>query len=165
MLTGRIRYLFSGVLITIIAIIVIECGQWTYLKELPEKLTIINEIIQEEPPLVDGTIICNPEIITKLYEKSEKLLSVIWKSRENLDQMLFVLQNIFREGLDPEDYHLSAIQKLADKIILSDEVEVVDIARLELLLTDAFLLLSAHLAVGKPMQKQLIRNGRLRGGL
>ena len=149
MLTGRIRYLFSGVLITTIATIVIECGQWTYLKELPEKLTIINEIIQEEPPVVDGTIICNPEIITQLYEKSEKLLSVIWKSRENLDQMLYVLQNISREGLNPEDYHLTAIDKLADKIILSDEVEVEDIARLELLLTDAFLLLSAHLAVGK----------------
>jgi murein L,D-transpeptidase YcbB/YkuD len=149
MLTGVIRYLFSGVLITTIATIVIECGQLTYLNELPEKLTIINEIIQEELPVVDGTIICNPDIITQLYEKSEKLLSVIWKSRENLDQMLFVLQNISQEGLNPEDYHLTAIEKLADKIILSDEVEVVDIARLELLLTDAFLMLSAHLAVGK----------------
>jgi len=149
MLTGRIRYLFSGVLIATIATIVIECGKWTYIKELPEKLTIINEIIQEEPPLVDGTIICNPDIITQLYEKSEKLLSIIWKSRDNLDQMLFVLHNIYQEGLHPEDYHLTAIEKLADKIILSDEVEVEDIARLELLLTDAFLLMSAHLAVGK----------------
>src|SRR4030043_1720368 len=149
MLTGRIRYLFSGMLIATIATIFNECGQLTYLKELPEKLTIINEIIQEEPPLVDGTIICNPDIITQLYEKSEKHLSVIWKSRENLDQMLFVLHNINQEGLHPEDYHLTAIEKLADKIILSDEVEVEDIARLELLLTDAFLLMSAHLAVGK----------------
>jgi murein L,D-transpeptidase YcbB/YkuD len=63
MLTGRIRYLFSGVLITTIAAIVIECGHWTYIKESPEKLTIINEIIQEDPPLVDGTIICNPDIV------------------------------------------------------------------------------------------------------
>jgi hypothetical protein len=63
--------------------------------------------------------------------------------------MLFVLHNINREGLHPEDYHLSAIEKLADKIILSEEAEVGDIARLELLLTDSFLLLSAHLATGK----------------
>ena len=146
---GRIRYLFSGALIAAITILFNGCGQWAYKEELPEKPTIINEIIHEEPPVVDGTIICNPDIITQLYEKSEKLLSVIWKSRENLDQMLFVLHNVYREGLNPEDYHLSAIEKLANKIILSDKAEVVDIGRLELLLTDAFFLLSAHLAVGK----------------
>ncbi|MBP1665211.1 MAG: hypothetical protein H6Q23_71 [Bacteroidetes bacterium] len=149
MQTGRIRYLFSGALIAAITILSNGCGQWAYKEELPEKPTIINEIIHEEPPVVDGTIICNPDIITQLYEKSEKLLSVIWKSRENLDQMLFVLHNVYREGLNPEDYHLSAIEKLANKIILSDKAEVVDIGRLELLLTDAFFLLSAHLAVGK----------------
>ena len=149
MQTVRIRYLLSGVLIATIATIFNGCGQWAYKEELPEKLTIINEIIQKEPPVVDGTVICNPDIITQLYEKSEKLLSVVWNSRENLDQMLFVLHNVYREGLNPEDYHLSAIEKLVDKIILSDEAEVADIARLELLLTDSFLLLSAHLAVGK----------------
>ena len=149
MLKGRIRYLFSGVLIVTIATIFNGSVQCVNKEELPERLLIINEIIQKEPPVVDGTIICNPEIITRLYAKSEKLLSVIWKSRENLDQMLNVLHNISREGLNPEDYHLTVIDKLADKIILSDEVEVEDIARLELLLTDAFLLLSAHLAVGK----------------
>ena len=146
---GRNRYLFSGALIAAITILFNGCGHWAYKEELPEKPTIINEIIYEEPPVVDGTIICNPDIITQLYEKSEKLLSVIWKSRENLDQMLFVLHNVYREGLNPEDYHLSAIEKLANKIILSDKAEVVDIGRLELLLTDAFFLLSAHLAVGK----------------
>ena len=149
MQTGRIRYLFSGALIAAITILSNGCGQWAYKGELPEKPAIINELIHEEPPVVDGTIICNPDIITQLYEKSEKLLSVIWKSRENLDQMLFVLHNVYREGLNPEDYHLSAIEKLANKIILSDKAEVVDIGRLELLLTDAFFLLSAHLAVGK----------------
>jgi len=149
MLKSRIRYLFSGVLIVTIATIFNRSVQCVNKEELPERLLIINEIIQKEPPVVDGTIICNPEIITRLYAKSEKLLSVIWKSRENLDQMLNVLHNISREGLNPEDYHLTVIDKLADKIILSDEVEVEDIARLELLLTDAFLLLSAHLAVGK----------------
>ena len=147
--TGRIRYLFSGVMVTTIASLLNGCGQWAYNEELPEKLIIINEIIQEEPPVVDVAVICNPDIITQLYEKSKKLLSMAWNSRENLDQMLFVLHNVYREGLNQEDYHLSAIEKLANKIILSDEAEVADIARLELLLTDSFLLLSAHLAGGK----------------
>jgi hypothetical protein len=89
MKTGRIKYLLSGALITTITTLFNGCGQWAYKEELPEKLAIINDIIQEEPPVVDGTIICNPDIITRLYEKSAKLLSAAWNSRENLDQMLF----------------------------------------------------------------------------
>ncbi len=124
------------------------CSRWTFKDELPAKLKIINENIKEGSHLVDGTLIYNPDIINQLYEKSEKNLSATWKSRENIDQMLFVLRNIYREGLHPEDYHLSAIEKQANKIILSTKVEVGDIARLELLLTDAFLQLSLRLAVG-----------------
>jgi len=149
MLKSKIRYLFSGILITIFAALFYGCGKWAYKEELPEKLTIINELIQDKPTAAEKTIICNPDVITQLYEKSEKLLSVVWNSRENLEQMLFVLHNVNLEGLNPQDYHLSAIEKLADKIILSEMVEVADIARLELLLTDSFLLLSSHLAVGK----------------
>ena len=149
MQTFKIRYLFSGVSIVTITTIFNGCGQWAFKEELPVKLKIINEIIQEEPSVLDSTLIYNPDIITQLYEKSEKHLSAIWKSRENIYQILFVLRNVSREGLHPEDYHLSVIEKLADKIILSEEVEVGDIARLELLLTDAFLQLSMHLAGGK----------------
>ncbi len=149
MLKSKIRYLFSGILITIFAALFYGCGKWAYKEELPEKLTIINELIQDKPTAAEKTIICNPDVITQLYEKSGKLLSVVWNSRENLEQMLFVLHNVNLEGLNPQDYHLSAIEKLADKIILSEMVEVADIARLELLLTDSFLLLSSHLAVGK----------------
>lgn len=149
MQTLRFRYLLSGTLIATIATIFNGCGQWAYNVELPEKPAINNKIIQEEPPVVNEEVICNPDLITRLHAKGEKLLSVAWNSRENLDQMFFVLHNVYREGLNPEDYHLSAIEKLADKIILSDEAEVADIARLELLLTDSFLLLSAHLAAGK----------------
>ena len=48
MQTGRIRYLFSGALIAAITILFNGCGQWAYKEELPEKHTIINEIIREE---------------------------------------------------------------------------------------------------------------------
>jgi len=63
--------------------------------------------------------------------------------------MLFAIRNVLQDGLQPDDYHLSVIEKLTTKIISSDPAEVEDIAQLELLLTDAFLLLSTHLAAGK----------------
>lgn len=146
---GRIRYFFSVVIIAVITTLYNGCSPWAYKKEFPEKLVVIKEIIQEEIAVIDGYRLYNPDIIAQLYEKSEKLLSEIWERRENIDQMLFAIRNVSMDGLHPEDYHLSLIEKLAQKIILSDSVDIIDIAKLELLLTDSFLLLSAHLAGGK----------------
>ncbi len=149
MLKSKFRYLFSMVLITAIIIVFDGCSHRTYKVELSEKLPTNDEIPEEELHVDDKVIIGATDIITQLYEKSDTLLSASWNSRENLYQILFVLHNVHREGLNPEDYHLSAIEKLIDKIILSKNAEVGDVARLELLLTDAFLLLSTHLALGK----------------
>jgi murein L,D-transpeptidase YcbB/YkuD len=149
MLISKSRYLFSVALITAIIIITDGCNHRAYKVELPGKLPTTDIIAEEELPVDIEVIIGATDIITQLYEKSDKLLSAAWNSRENLYQMLFILHNVYREGLNPEDYHLSAIEKLTEKIILSKEAEVRDVARLELLLTDAFLLLSAHLALGK----------------
>lgn len=149
MLLSKFRYLISVALIMAIIIIFDGCNPRAYKVELPEKLPTIDEIAEEELPVDNEVIISSPDLITQLYEKSYKLLSASWNSRENLYQMFFVLRNVYREGLNPEDYHLSAIEKLADKIILSKEAEVIDVSELELLLTDAFFLLSTHMAVGK----------------
>lgn len=149
MLITKFKYLFSMVFITIFLIAFDGCSHRTYKIELPLKLLPVGEITEEELPVDNGVLIGATDIITQLYEKSDKLLSATWNSRENLNQMLFVLHNVYREGLNPEDYHLSAIEELADKIVLSEEAEVIDISRLELLLTDSFLLLSTHLAAGK----------------
>ncbi len=149
MLISKPGYLFSVALITAIFIIFDGCNHRVYKVELPETLPAIEETTEEILPADNELITIPSDLVTQLYEKSNKLLSAAWNSRENLYQMLFVLHNIYREGLNPEDYHLSAIEKLTDKIILSDEAEISEVASLELLLTDAFSLLSAHLALGK----------------
>ncbi len=141
MLPGRNIYIFSGILIVAVTSVFNGCGNWVKLKSFNE--------IKERLPVAEGIVIYNTDVVTQLYEKSEKHLSSKWKSRENIDQMLFVLRNAYRDGFHPEDYHLSEIEKLADKIILSGKVDDGDIARLELLLTDSFLHLSMNLATGK----------------
>jgi murein L,D-transpeptidase YcbB/YkuD len=137
------------VLMVTIVTLLSGCGRWAHKPKHPEKLVVIKEIINEEVPLLEGELLYNPDIITQLYAKSEKLLSVIWERKENIDQMLYAIRNVDVDGLNPDDYHLSAIEELAQKIISSDTADIKDIANLELLLTDSFLLLSTHLAGGK----------------
>jgi len=96
MLIRKFRYLFSMVLITAIIIIFYRCSHCAYKVELPEKLPTIDEIAEEELPVYDEVIISATDIITQLYEKSDKLLSTSWNSRENLYQMLFVLHTVYR---------------------------------------------------------------------
>lgn len=145
----KIRYLNVIVLIAAITVAFSGCLTRPVTKNEPLKIEIIKVLIKEDVPEVDGAFIYNPDIIKELYDKSENLLSVIWEKRENIDQMLFSIRNVNADGLYPEDYHLSVIEALAHKIILSDSAKIEDVAKLELLLTDSFLLLSTHLAGGK----------------
>lgn len=149
MLTGKTGFLFSVALITATVMISEGCNHGVYKVEIPDSPNSSDEIKEEGIPVSNSEIAGASDLITQLYEKSNTLLSDAWNSRENLYQMLFVLHNIYREGLNPEDYNLSAIEKLTDKIILSDPAEAEDVIKLDMLLTDAFLLLSTHLARGK----------------
>ena len=144
-----IAYLFSNLLITAILLMFFSCASVKHTKELSNILKTDLEILKEETPVLDGKLIYNPDIITQLYDKGGNLIPVKWGSKEKIKQMLFAIRNVSQDGLNPNDYHLSAIEKLADTVIRSDKAEIEDVAQLELLLTDAFLLLSSHLVMGK----------------
>ena len=125
------------------------CVSSRYSKELSDDLTTEIKTLQEEAPVIEGEVIHNPDVITQLYEKGGTLLSAKWNNVDKITQMMSAIRSASQEGLRPEDYHLSDIEKLTDRIISSDEVRTEDIASLELLLTDAFLVFSSHLAAGK----------------
>lgn len=141
--------LYKVVIVVAFASLAAGCGKPAFKSELSDPLKGSNGTVIAKPEAADDTILCGQDKITRLFEKSREHLSGGWKSRENLNQMYFVLHNIYKEGLNPEDYHLSAIDKLIDKIILSDTTNIKDINRLELLLSDSFLILSERLAAGK----------------
>ncbi len=86
--------------------------------------------------------------IAAIFEKSRKLRSSKWSNSENIYQLLASIKNVYYEGLNPEDYHLSTIENLSQKIIASAHPSADDVTKLELLLTDAFYLLATHMADG-----------------
>jgi L,D-transpeptidase YcbB len=108
-----------------------------------------SDSLNEAPPVPVGEMVSNPDFITRLYEKGGDLLSPKWKNRDKLVQIVTAINNASADGLIPDDYHLSDIERLNEKIVLSDEPAIEDIERMERLLSDAFFLLSSHLAAGK----------------
>lgn len=118
-------------------------------KEVSDQLIIKIDFINEESPVILGEYIYNPDLMANIYTKEGDLISPKWSLRTNALQMLEVLEEIHTDGLNPEDYHFSAIAMLADKISVSEVPNAEEVAQFELLLTDAFLQLSTHLSRGK----------------
>jgi len=76
-----------------------------------------------------------------------------WFTRNSFSNNGFDLLNYIRsvgqQGLQPNDYHLYLIEKYFKKILSSAATDTTDLMKLDVLLTDAFLLLGSHLYYGK----------------
>lgn len=76
-----------------------------------------------------------------------------WFTRNSFSNNGFDLLNYIRQvgqqGLQPNDYHLYLIEEYLGKILSHVPVDTTDIMKLDLLLTDAFMLLASHLYFGK----------------
>ena len=82
-----------------------------------------------------------------------RIYAPAWFKHDTLDNNGYVLLNYIRhvdqQGLQPEDYHLYLIEKYIWKMLDPFHKETTDMMRLDLLLTDAFMLLGSHLYYGK----------------
>lgn len=63
--------------------------------------------------------------------------------------LLNYIRQVDQHGLKPNDYHLYLIEEYLGKILSHAPVDTADILKLDLLLSDAFLLLASHLYYGK----------------
>jgi murein L,D-transpeptidase YcbB/YkuD len=76
-----------------------------------------------------------------------------WFTRNSFSNNGFDLLNYIRrvgqQGLQPSDYHLYLIETYFKKILSSSATDTTDLMKLDVLLTDAFLLLGSHLYYGK----------------
>ncbi|KJS30480.1 MAG: hypothetical protein VR64_15885 [Desulfatitalea sp. BRH_c12] len=102
-----------------------------------------------------GELICGLKWVPLFYE--ERLFAPIWLDghgmRPMAQSLIRAIEQSDHDGLQPGDYHLSAIRAMLDEMqtqkVAPSEQDAAQWAEFELLLTDAFLLLSSHLASGR----------------
>jgi L,D-transpeptidase YcbB len=77
----------------------------------------------------------------------------VWINSNVLGENGYVLfdyiRQVTRHGLNPDDYHLFLLEKYIDKTVLFMAMDTEDMMKLDILLTDAFLLLGFQLYYGK----------------
>lgn len=104
---------------------------------------------------VGGTTLFSSVVIQRFYQERE--FHPAWlvdkKLTERAYEMRYEIQQAKFDGLNPSDYHLSPLNSYFDKIEKSKEggegLTTLEYASLDLLLTDAFIMLSSHLYLGK----------------
>ncbi len=82
-----------------------------------------------------------------------RIYAPAWFKHDTLNNdgyvLLTYIRNVDQQGLQPEDYHLYLIEKYIWKMLCPFTRDTTDMMRLDLLLTDAFMLLGSHLYYGK----------------
>jgi murein L,D-transpeptidase YcbB/YkuD len=100
-------------------------------------------------------MLCGASVIPTFYQ--QRGYTPAWSDRDMLipqvESLLAAIRESDREGLNPQDYHLAAIESLladrGEKRTGEKSLDPVEWADLDLLLTDAFLLYGSHLLAGR----------------
>ena len=121
----------------------------------PSEQIIENRVeasFDKEPVFAQNIVLFSQVQISKFYSNRNFLLA--WDDKKNREDLISSLENSDEEGLLPRDYHLDAIKSLINKSAYG-KLSDVDMADLDLLLTDAMILYAGHLVSGKVSQSEL----------
>jgi murein L,D-transpeptidase YcbB/YkuD len=94
----------------------------------------------------------SPELLKLFYEKRE--FDPAWSDASGMlasaDSLKAMVRSADREGLEPQDYHIDAIDVLFAKMRTPDQENILTVrAELDVILSDAFMLYACHLSEGK----------------
>ena len=93
-------------------------------------------------------------LLPKLYEKYN--YQPIWTNPGSVRQLIDAIKDSYHDGLTPEDYHLSLIQKLQRALVAKPDLAKQ--AKLDVVLTDSLVRLGYHLLMGKVDPESLDSN-------
>ena len=91
--------------------------------------------------------IASVSVLPELYERCGFCL--LWDNPDNIDILMQEIADIGQDGLDPEDYHFTALRNLQTRIEAAESPAPEMLADFDLLLTDALVRLGYHLIFGK----------------
>ncbi len=105
---------------------------------------------------VRGVDVAAVRLIPRFYE--ERDFKLAWTRQENVDTLVRLVENTTAHGLDPEDYHLSALRKLLAEVRSTPNPDASLLVDLDILLTDSLVRLAYHYSFGKVVPGDLDPN-------
>jgi murein L,D-transpeptidase YcbB/YkuD len=127
--------------------------------QIDEVTSIIRNTIEPIEPesqvSIEGNRLFSSVVIMKFYQN--RAFEPAWSKNEKLSElayeMRYEIQQAKFDGLNPEDYHLDLINFYFNKFEMATlnqaSLEKSDVAFIDILLSDAYIILSSHLYLGK----------------
>jgi len=101
----------------------------------------------QRDPTVHGERIVLGDLVARYYESQQ--FQAQWRDPARLDLLLASLFELRDDGLEPNDYHVEALQSYRSQLRRAKVLPVDEQAGLEVLATDAMMLSLYHLYLGK----------------
>jgi murein L,D-transpeptidase YcbB/YkuD len=96
---------------------------------------------------VRGQPIASRDLLPRIYENRE--FAPAWTTLRQVDSLLEMLDESYREGLDPDDYHAAAVRSARAALTELELLAPDERAELDILFTDSVIRLGYHLRFGK----------------
>ena len=107
----------------------------------------VDRIRYEKPHDVRGARVVLDDLVAGFYEA--RLFQPAWQEPARLDALVAALGDVVDDGLDPADYHIDALLSYRLDLRMKTPLTPTERAELELVATDAFILATYHLYLGK----------------
>jgi len=135
-------------------------GNVLALDPIQEELSARIEELQyaDAPTIGEATLAALP-LITEFYARRDFRLA--WTNPDTVDELVGIISEIDRVGLDPDDYNLAQLRRLIAKVRGGTQASPEDRANLDILLTESTARLGYHLRFGKVNPEDLDPNWNL----
>ena len=91
--------------------------------------------------------VASGELLAEVYER--RAFEPAWKGIERLESLIEFARATEADGLDPEDYHLSDLERVHEMLVNGRQLNPQERAALDIAMTDALIRLGYHQRFGK----------------
>jgi murein L,D-transpeptidase YcbB/YkuD len=94
-----------------------------------------------------GVTIASRNLLPRIYEA--RAFAPTWRTQAQIDALLETIDEGYKEGLDPRDYHVDQVRAARAAFANVDDLPAAERAALDVMLTDSVTRLGYHLRFGK----------------
>jgi L,D-transpeptidase YcbB len=96
---------------------------------------------------LDGVVIASRNLLPRIYEA--RAFTPTWRNQAQIDALLETIDESYKKGLDPSDYHVDQVRAARAAFANVDAVPAAERAALDVMLTDSVIRIGYHLRFGK----------------
>ena len=100
--------------------------------------------------------VASGDLLAEVYER--RGFEPAWSGIDRMESLIELVKATDADGLDPEDYHLSDLERVRGMLVNGRELNAVERAALDIALTDSLIRLGYHQRFGKVNPYELDTN-------